>query len=123
VTKTNLTLDIGSSAVRLRAILCFSTHNEEQYIGVLVGLCRNQGHLLPLHIGGTHITAEAGAVGGAPGGLGRVHTSSGHISSSLVGEFQSGKHKMLKVQDFVGDKITITVDWVIERKDTAFATA
>ena len=115
-----LTLDVGSP-VDLGVYVKFTTHDDEQYIGVFVGVCSGQAHLMPLNAGGTKIAVEATTA--VRGQYGLVDNKSTRLNHGALDTTYHGKIKLLKVNDFVGDSITITVDWMIERKGTTFTTA
>lgn len=113
-----LTMDVGGGTVDIAAFLDMTILNDEQHISVFLSLRRCQNHLLPLVIGGTELTVE----GATREGTQSKRKTFKESSAFRALHWSKGFGHLLKVQDFANDEIKVSVDLVIERKATVFAT-
>ena len=141
VLSPELTLDVGRAA-RFRVLVHFEDDGE--MIGVGIRLRPGQPDLLPLNFEGTEITVEASSRHGKVMQRRRIGNTNRIGSQRMIGGVLVvgpvisrdaldddglgppisfvGCLGLIEVDDFVDDKIVITVDWMIERKPTNWVT-
>lgn len=131
VLSPELTLDVGRAA-QFRVSVCFGSNiRGKQTIVVGIRPCPGQPDLLPLNFEGTEITVDASSRHGKFMRRSRIARENAN-STGVVGpiiESDDGRGsfvgcvRLIKVpNDFVDDKIVVTVDWMIERKPTNWVT-
>jgi hypothetical protein len=120
-----ITLDVGRN-VQLNLRICFTEEDDGQQsidISVFLNDERDQASLLPLEFRGTKITVEASSHHGKVLEYQCIDDDK-YPGWSRMQDMYDGIYcsDTVKVQEFVGDKIVIIVDWMIERKATHIST-